>query len=647
MIVEEVKLDKISTAFPSEVAVNFGSLGPGLVALVGDNGQGKSHIEESIIAACYGRWPSYGELFHTHLYPEADNGAVEVSFRLNGDSYRVRRRHDALFGGKRGKTEAWLWRNGGEKPIAGERVSEVDLELEKILPPLDVLLASNFACQSHEGSFFELSKADRKRLFIILLGLEKLQVYAQYFAAQAKEAERQLDDLRKSLESARAAQERAQALLVAINERRANVERLVLRTTEVRAGRDAAIEATTQASVALADAQGRARAAEERCQELNVRVLHAQARIEDLATKLSGFRAVLQDEAAVRAAAIELEAVTGELTETSRQETELARDVRPMENQKAQVDASLATLRAEYARLKEEKKAAEAAADRVEAGKDLEQKHQAYRQEREGLSRQVAEMEEKTPALRATADAEREQITARNTLLARRKDAETAATLEGVDLDNSMCRECPLTANAVSAGKRLEEIDHQLVALQVVEGTPAAQLLVNHELSLQALRRTLTDLDVSQPNLQQLATLEADRQTAAKLATILEQMHENIRQGKKKKEELDRLTVLLDQKSVLVTELAADRAKLEERRDRAAPLARRLEEVSTARANYATTEEALAAVQDQHAKAHEALAAIETVDVEPFRLAVEAAKATQARLSAELTAAEAEKQPIE
>ncbi len=80
-------LTGISEAFPQPVAVDFETLRPGLIALVGENGVGKSTLINCIFAALFRQLPGQKRSlydFCTHPPPE-----IDLTFSVGGVTYRA------------------------------------------------------------------------------------------------------------------------------------------------------------------------------------------------------------------------------------------------------------------------------------------------------------------------------------------------------------------------------------------------------------------------------------------------------------------------------------------------------------------------------------------------------------------------------
>ena len=204
----------------STVRIDFADLPPGVIAVVGDNGSGKSHVVElSGPGALFRELPSYrgptgkrGESLVDHVHPDTRDAYVDLTFETLGQAFRVRVSCD----GKRRKTEAFVWRAGEDTPIAGPLASDVDAALAGIVPSRAMFLAGPFACQGGADGFFRLGPSERKALFVEMLGLGHLEALATGAADREKAALAELDVVRRELgqvaERATRAAEIAEAL---------------------------------------------------------------------------------------------------------------------------------------------------------------------------------------------------------------------------------------------------------------------------------------------------------------------------------------------------------------------------------------------------------------------------------------------------
>lgn len=186
MKLRRLEVRGLSSAFRASTAtIDFDALPPGLICFVGNNGAGKTTLMEAIPAALYRVFPSYDESFAAHVAPGVRDAMVRLTFDLHEREVVVLVQADPQFGGGRGKVEAFVTSSPGatalDQPrdaMAGPNLRDVDNALRPLLPPLELFLASVFACQGGAGSFFELGKGERKALFAAMLGLEKMQALA-------------------------------------------------------------------------------------------------------------------------------------------------------------------------------------------------------------------------------------------------------------------------------------------------------------------------------------------------------------------------------------------------------------------------------------------------------------------------------------
>ncbi len=223
--------------FADAVTIDFEALPEGLIALVGENGSGKTTALEAPLAALFRSFPSRDgkELAD---YAHDRDSFLEVVFGLKQGDYRARVNVDAV----RRLSEAVLEYTS---PIDGTitllndgKVSTFDQAVARVFPAREVLLASAFAAQNRAGSFTTLDRKGRKELFAKLLGLEQYEQMAQTARTAAglvEEAVKRLDVRRDLLARETGAdQDEALATAEADRERERGIlegRRLSLRTS--------------------------------------------------------------------------------------------------------------------------------------------------------------------------------------------------------------------------------------------------------------------------------------------------------------------------------------------------------------------------------------------------------------------------------
>lgn len=176
----------------SEVTVHAADLPPGLIAIRGPNGHGKTTLLEVPLAAAFRAFPSRPDRPGRTLmdYAATSDAYLACAFDLEGrGQFRIR----VAIDGPRRKTSAVLVfvnADGREQALNDGKVSSFDQAIAALLPPPELLLASVFGAQTQRGSFVSLGMAERKQLFAQLLGLRHLEE----MAARAKQAERLVAD---------------------------------------------------------------------------------------------------------------------------------------------------------------------------------------------------------------------------------------------------------------------------------------------------------------------------------------------------------------------------------------------------------------------------------------------------------------------
>lgn len=186
MKLSNLSLVGISEAFPQAVSVNFEALGPGLIALVGENGVGKSTLIGCIFAALFRQLPSQKRSlydFCTNPKPE-----IDLTFSVGGATYRALHKINP----QARQMESYLFDAGGT-PLTDGKKEAFQEEIAKRVGTPQLFLASLFSSQKRTGNFLGLERSERKQLFITeLLGLDRLRRISAAAHDRAEEWSRKL-----------------------------------------------------------------------------------------------------------------------------------------------------------------------------------------------------------------------------------------------------------------------------------------------------------------------------------------------------------------------------------------------------------------------------------------------------------------------
>lgn len=236
------------TRYHDPVELDLSELPPGLVAVRGGNGEGKTTLLDML-----GPAPLYRTMSSRPggLKDWASRADAEIDLELAymGHHYRLKIEIDPTARGGQGKEEAFLFVDG--VPKTSKLVEEYDEMIEGprgpdkvrrggIFPPEAVFKAAAFAAQNRSGNFFGMTVPQRKALFARLLALDDLERLASRAA-----------DQRKILDAASGRHEAEAARLVADRAQAAELER---QRADLESG-------AAQAAGVLAEAEARATAA--------------------------------------------------------------------------------------------------------------------------------------------------------------------------------------------------------------------------------------------------------------------------------------------------------------------------------------------------------------------------------------------------
>jgi len=185
----QLSLRGISEAFRERVQVDFEALGPGLIAIVGENGAGKSTVIGCLFAALFRHLPGQKRPlydFCTHPEPE-----IDVTFGVNGARYRSLLKINP----QARQMESFIFDAAGVAKASGKKEAFEEF-IRRHCGTRELFAASIFSNQKRTGIFLSLDRSQRKELFIReLLGLERLRLISATAKAYADQAGRRLAEL--------------------------------------------------------------------------------------------------------------------------------------------------------------------------------------------------------------------------------------------------------------------------------------------------------------------------------------------------------------------------------------------------------------------------------------------------------------------
>jgi exonuclease SbcC len=178
-----------------EVEIDFTQFQPGLIALTGRNGSGKTTIMENLHP--YRCMVSRDGSLQNHFFLK-DSYRI-IDFEIAGKFYKAQINIDALTGG----SEAYLFesridtRTGEleyDHALNDGKLTTYDQALEKLLGTPELFFNSVFSGQKSKG-IAELKPADRRKLFYELLNLNSYETYLEHAKSKLKAEELRLAEV--------------------------------------------------------------------------------------------------------------------------------------------------------------------------------------------------------------------------------------------------------------------------------------------------------------------------------------------------------------------------------------------------------------------------------------------------------------------
>lgn len=195
--------------FVSETTIDFDALGPGIVAVAGGNGVGKT----TLVSLCgpgalYRQIPWYepglGSRANLADFVVGESALLELSFGLGEHEWTI----EHSFRGER--VTAKLAKDG--VPVVSGKLKEFDEAIEELVGPRDAWYASVFGVQGGSGSFASLDHKGRKAVFSHYLRLGRLERLHAATCARMRECAADRKALTTVLEDLPALERRAKDL---------------------------------------------------------------------------------------------------------------------------------------------------------------------------------------------------------------------------------------------------------------------------------------------------------------------------------------------------------------------------------------------------------------------------------------------------
>ncbi|NPA62548.1 MAG: SMC family ATPase [Methanococci archaeon] len=183
MIIKEIKMNNFKSHANSKITFD-----KGIVAIIGENGSGKSSIFEAVFFALFGVDSNFK--YENIISKNRKSVRVELDFEVRGDNYKIIREYDN--GGK-----AKLYKNG---KLYASSISAVNKTVNEILGiDKNLFLNSIYIKQGEIAKFLMLKPSERMETIAKLLGIDEFEKCYQKMGEILKEYKSKLERLEGEL----------------------------------------------------------------------------------------------------------------------------------------------------------------------------------------------------------------------------------------------------------------------------------------------------------------------------------------------------------------------------------------------------------------------------------------------------------------
>jgi exonuclease SbcC len=160
-------------AFRGTVDLPVGDIGPGVVAIVGDNGKGKTGVIEVVPAVNYVHLPGHDD-DHPASAALTRDARLEYWYRTEEGCFRALLNLDGETGDVDGVLEEITETGGRIRQLSDGKVSTLKRAILDRFPSYELFINSSFAAQGRGDEFAKTKPSGRKDLFAQFLGLKAL-----------------------------------------------------------------------------------------------------------------------------------------------------------------------------------------------------------------------------------------------------------------------------------------------------------------------------------------------------------------------------------------------------------------------------------------------------------------------------------------
>jgi len=315
----------------TDAELDLSTVEPGLVAVVGTNGQGKTSLLNAFPGALGLSVPDQRQSLQDRAV--ARDALVEATV-VNGSRYTIRHLIDAV----KGTGEVLVLDAAGQPALPGTGRKAFAAWAARHMPSPEVFFSSVFAAQG-SGGFAALGKSERKATILRLLGVEKLEQLAAAARERGRDGKTSAGGVRDRLRAAEEALWLAQGLVD--NEFEGAASDLAEAVQALAAAEDdlrAAERAVGERRLAEEQASAIARA--------DARVDELQRRLADIETRVTNNVRLVGDRDRVGAARVRADQLDVELIQRARLHLESCTESRDRAREGTR-DAQVALQRAE------------------------------------------------------------------------------------------------------------------------------------------------------------------------------------------------------------------------------------------------------------------------------------------------------------